>query len=247
MKIKQFIINLYVMIRHPKSIALKKKGIRWDHYCELNKKWVVDAGINTILDVGANVGDFAKTIREVLPDARIYSLEPLPDCFDTLKNVLPGDSNFKPLNIAAGSKKEVMQFYRSFHSPSSSFLKMEDIHKQAFPDSREGQINEALDVNVDTLDNIFSAERIENNILVKIDVQGFEAEVIAGAKQILAKAKIVFIEMSFVGLYKNLPLFHDIYTKLYEMGFRYKGALAQMIHPDTGEVVQMDAIFVKES
>lgn len=242
---KQFLINLYVAIRHPKSIALKRKGIRWDHYCELNKKWILDSGINTVLDVGANVGDFAKLIREIMPEVQIYSLEPLPDCFDKLKEILPGDKKFRPLNTAAGSKKEILKFYRSFHSPSSSFLQMEDVHKDAFPDSYEGQSRESLDVNVDTLDNIFASENLKDNILLKVDVQGFEAEVISGAQNMLSRAKIVFIEMSFVSLYKDIPLFHDIYQKLYEKGFRYKGALAQMIHPDTGEVVQMDAIFVK--
>lgn len=234
------------MIRHPRAIKLYLKGIKYDHFCELNKGWIKNAGINTVLDVGANVGDFAKIVREVMPEVKIYSLEPLPDCFDTLRNVLPGDKNFFPINIAAGSKADTLKFYRSFHSPSSSFLQMEDVHKEAFPQSKDGQAAEPLDVKVNTLDSIFSDKDIKQNILLKIDVQGFENEVIAGASSVLSRTSIVLIEMSFVKLYKNLPLFHDIYSQLYSHGFKFRGNLAQMLHPATGEVVQVDAIFVKE-
>lgn len=245
-RIKNFIVQLYIMVRHPKSIGLKRKGIKYEHYFEVNKKWIIESGIKTVLDVGANIGDFAKLMREVLPEAKIYSFEPLPDCFDKLKNALPGDSNFFPINIAAGSKPDVLKFYRSFHSPSSSFLQMEDAHKEAFPQSKDGQSAEALDVKVDTLDNIFADKNPEQKILLKIDVQGFEGEVIDGAPKMLAAASIVIIEMSFVKLYKNLPLFHDIYSKMYSHGFKFRGNLAQMLHPVTGEVVQVDAIFIKE-
>jgi FkbM family methyltransferase len=245
-RIKRLIVQIYVMIRHPKAIRLYSKGIRYDHFCELNKGWIKSAGIKTVIDVGANVGGFAKIIREVLPDVAIYSLEPLPDCFEKMRNVLPNDTNFFPLNIAAGSKKDVLKFYRSFHSPSSSFLQMEDVHREAFPDSRDGQSKQALDVPVDSLDSIFSDKRIEQNILLKLDVQGFEGEVIDGAIDLLSKTSVVLIEMSFVKLYKNIPLFHDIYHKLYNHGFKFRGNLAQMLHPVTGEVVQADAIFIKE-
>jgi len=245
-RLKRFIVQLYVMLRHPSSIRLKLKGIKYDHFCELNKKWIIDSGIKTVIDVGANVGDFAKIIREVLPQARIYSLEPLPDCFEKMKLALRNDKNFFPLNIAAGSKEDTLKFYRSFHSPSSSFLEMEDLHKRAFPQSSEGQSPEPINVNVNTLDKIFSDIQPEKNILLKIDVQGFEAEVINGASGLLSITTIVLIEMSFVKLYKNLPLFHDIYTLMYAQGFKFRGTLAQMLQADTGEVVQIDAIFIKE-
>jgi hypothetical protein len=78
-------------------------------------------------------------------------------------------------------------------------------------------------------------------------VQGFELEAIEGARTILEDAKIVILEMSFLKIYENLPLFHDVYEKMYNLGFRFRGSLAQMLHPQTGEIVQTDAIFVKEN
>lgn len=52
--------------------------------------------------------------------------------------------------------------------------------------------------------------------------------------------------MSFANLYKGQPLFHDAYEALYGNGYRFHGSLAQMVHPETGEIVHTDAIFIKE-
>ncbi len=245
-KIKLGIVEAYTMARHPEAIALKRKGIKYEHFRDLNKKWITDLGIKTVLDVGANVGDFAKLAREVFPDAAIYSFEPLPDCFAQLRSSLPGDTNFFPIETGVGSRDETLDFFRSFHSPSSSFLKMEEFHKEAFPYTNEGQAAEPLKISVKTLDGLLSGKELEKNILVKIDVQGFEIQAIEGAEQILDAARIVILEMSFAHLYQGQPLFHDVYENMYERGYRFRGSVAQMLHPETGEIVQTDAIFVKE-
>lgn len=245
MSLKSFIVQSYYSLRYPKARELKRKGIRFDHFRELNRSWLAASNIRTVLDVGANEGQFAKLARAVFPLAKIYSFEPLPDCFEKLQHALPGDTNFFPLNQAAGSSESVLEFFRSVHSPSSSFLKMEELHKEAFPESSAGQVQEAIPVKVNTLDNIAGEAKPEKNILLKIDVQGFEKEVLQGAINMIKDVKVVIIEMSLAKLYKDQPLFHDIYMMMHERGFRYKGNLSQMSHPQTDEVVQLDAIFVK--
>lgn len=245
-KLKSAIVQGYTMARHPEAIALKRKGIKYEHFRDLNKPWIRELDINTVLDVGANVGDFAKLAREVFPKAAIYSFEPLPDCFAQLRSALPGDTNFFPLETGIGRREETLDFYRSFHSPSSSFLKMEEFHKEAFPETKEGQAAEPLKVSARTLDSLLVGKELKPNILVKIDVQGFELEAIAGATGTLNAAKIAILEMSFARLYDGQPMFHEVYEKMYSLGFRFHGSLAQMLHPVTGEVVQTDAIFVRE-
>src|SRR5262245_29408599 len=123
-RLKSITVQAYVMARHPEAIRLRRKGIKYEHYCNLNKRWIAELGIGTVLDVGANVGEFAKLAREVFPSAAIYSFEPLPDCYALLRSALPGDANFFPIEIGVGSRHETLEFYRSFHSPSSSFLEM---------------------------------------------------------------------------------------------------------------------------
>jgi FkbM family methyltransferase len=245
-KIKSALVDGYTMARHPESIALKRKGIKYEHYRDLNKPWLTNYGINTVLDIGANVGDFAKLAREVFPQAAIYSFEPLPDCFAQLKSSLPGDTNFFPIETGVGRQDATLDFYRSFHSPSSSFLKMEEFHKEAFPETSNGQDSKPIKINVRTLDGILAGKDLRENVLFKLDVQGFELQAIAGATETLARSKLVIIEMSFAQLYEGQPLFHDVYESMYGHGFRFRGSLAQMLHPETGEIVQTDAIFVKE-
>lgn len=245
-EIKSSLIDVYYYFKYPESRGLKKKGIRFDHYRELNCEWLKKISIQSIFDVGANEGQFAKLSREVFPSATIYSFEPLPDCFEKLKSALTGDSKFFAYNIAAGSSESEIEFYRSIHSPSSSFLQMEDVHKEAFPESRKGQVKEAILVKVNTLDAIYDRIKPAAEILLKIDVQGFEKEVLLGSQSMMNHVKVVIMEMSFVKLYKDQPLFHDIYMMMYERGFRFHGTLSQMLHPLTREVVQIDAIFVKE-
>lgn len=235
------------MARHPESIALKRKGIRYEHYRDLKKQWILDLGIKTVIDIGANTGQFAKLARAVFPEASIFSFEPLPDCFAELRSALPGDTRFFPFECGIGSSEQTLEFFRSFHSPSSSFLKMEEFHKEAFPYSSEGQAAEPVVVKVMTLDGALANRVIEENILIKIDVQGYELEAIEGAGAMLERAKVVILEMSFAKLYAGQPLFHDVYEKMYGLGYRFRGSLAQMAHPQTGEVVQTDAIFVNEN
>src|SRR6185369_15495578 len=128
-KLRSAVVQGYTMTRHPEAIRLKRKGIKYEHYRDLKKQWLIDLDIQTVLDVGANVGDFAKLAREVFPKAAIYSFEPLPDCYAELKSSLPGDANFFPIECGIGSTEQTLEFFRSFHSPSSSFLKMEELHK----------------------------------------------------------------------------------------------------------------------
>jgi len=246
-RIKSTIVQGYVMTRHPESIRLMRKGIKYEHYRDLKKQWLLDEDIHTVLDIGANVGNFAKLSREVFPDATIYSFEPLHDCFEKLTNSLPDDDNFVPIECGVGSHEEKLEFFRSFHSPSSSFLKMEEFHKEAFPYTNEGQSAEPVEIQVKALDDLLRERELVKNVLTKIDVQGFEMEVIEGAKRTLGQTKAVIIEMSFAELYAGQPLFHDVYEKMYSLGFRFHGCLAQMHHPGTGEVVQTDAIFVNEN
>src|SRR5258705_4321349 len=91
--------------------------------------WLRAIGINTILDIGANTGQFAQRIRRVLPDAMIYSFEPLPDCFEQLKGNLASCVNFRAFNFALGDRTGELMFQRNEYSPSSSFLRMADLHR----------------------------------------------------------------------------------------------------------------------
>ncbi len=235
------------MARHPEAIGLRRRGIDYEHYRNLRRGWLLDAGVRTILDIGANTGQFARLAREVFPGAAVYSFEPLPDCFESLKTALPAGSNFHPINCAVGEAEGTLEFRRAVHSPSSSFLKMTKLHEESFPESTGGQEERALSVAVRTLDGVARELPLREPMLVKIDVQGYEDRVVAGGAETLRRAFAVIMETSFVRLYEGQPLFEDMYQRMLALGFDYQGSIEQMVSPADGRVVQADSIFVRRN
>ena len=220
---------------------LKKIGINYQRYKLFDKKWLLNSNINTIIDIGANIGEFTAIFGELFPEATIYAFEPLPDCYEQLVKRAENYTTVKAFNIGLGNEKGSLNIQKSSWHPASSFREMGELHKQNYPYSAQ---SEDIKVRVDTLDNILRDKRIEKNILIKLDVQGFEDEVIKGGMQIFKQAKIVVVECSFQELYKNEPLFDGIYSLLKQFGFRYRGSLKQSFNKDNDTYLQADCIFI---
>ncbi|NDV95253.1 FkbM family methyltransferase [Dysgonomonas sp. 521] len=204
--------------------------------------WLKQAGIKSILDIGANTGQFAKKIRLIFPDADIFSFEPIPTIYNKLVANFEGDNKFKAFNYGLGDEEGNTDFHLNDFSDSSSFLEMNRIHKENFPFTENENI---IKVQVKRLDNILNVNSIEKPYLLKLDVQGFEEKVIAGGSSIVENAEYIITEVSFVELYQNQPLFDKIYTILKNKGFVYMGNFEQLRGKD-GKILQADAIFKKE-
>jgi len=198
--------------------------------------WIKNQNIKTVLDIGANVGQFVKEIRERLSEAQIYSFEPLKECFEKLLKI----DGLKAFNFALGDKEGVVEMNKSRYSPSSSLLQMSDAHKTLFPHTKEHSPEK---IEVKRLDDI--KLNLKPEILIKVDVQGFEGKVIEGGAETFKKAKVILIENSFVELYQDQPLFDKIYQKLKSLGFEYQSSKEQKINKHTGEVISEDSIFVR--
>jgi FkbM family methyltransferase len=196
------------------------------------------------LDIGANTGQFTKTILALLPNSKIYSFEPLPDCFKELQQFTDRHSNITVLNVGIGDKSGSLSFEQNAFSPSSSFLKMADAHKQAYVHT---QNTKTVEVKIDRLDDITEDFNLGSSLLIKIDVQGYEDKVLQGGMKTIQQAKIVIIETSFVHLYESQPLFDNIYNSFRDWGFSYFGTIDQASDPKTGQILQGDAIFIKDN
>ena len=144
--------------------------------------------------------------------------------------------------FALGKEECISTIYHNEFSPSSSLLMMTDKHRKAFPFTINN-IEEKIQICI--LDRIISELVVQTPALMKIDVQGYELNVLLGAEKSLNLIDILIIETSFVKLYENQPLFDDIYCYLKERNFLYKGNFEQIEHPCSGEILQADAIFVK--
>jgi FkbM family methyltransferase len=206
-------------------------------------RWLQDLKIKTVLDVGANAGRFATMINKILPGVKIYSFEPIKDCFEILKQLEKSNHNLKTFNFALGNKSGEQTIFKNEFLPSSSLLSMAESHKNIFPYTRESKPET---INIKTLDSISDEIEFLSRVLLKVDVQGFELEVLKGAKESLKSIEIIIIETSYLELYESQPLFDDVYTFLKNSGFVYYGNFDQMPDPKTGLVLQSDAIFIKK-
>jgi len=210
----------------------------------LNKQWLLQSGIRTILDIGANTGQFARVIHEILPQAFIYSFEPLHDCFEELQRTMGRVENFQAFNTAVADLEGDATFYRNEWSPSSSLRPMKQLHKDNFPFTSREYINT---VKVRRLDDYQNELTIRDNLLIKLDVQGSEDRVISGGNNLIQRARILVVETSMESLYDGQPLFKDILSILGSKGFTYKGSLSQLMSPIDGSVLQTNAVFKREA
>jgi len=241
-KLNYRIDQFYDIINYPGILKARRDGIYFSMYKMLYK--INKQGIepNTIIDIGASIGMFSKTANHFWANAKIYSFEPLNTSFKKLVNDVNGNPNIELFNFALGDKREKTIINESSYEYSSSILEMSDIHKTAFPYTANSTKQE---IEIYTLDEIFSNKRIVTPVLLKLDVQGFELNVLKGGLRFLKNVDYILIELSFKELYKGQPLFNELYSFLSEKGFELIDVLDYSRNPNTFEMLQVDALFCK--
>ncbi len=194
----------------------------------------------TILDIGANDGLSARIFRELMPGVKILSFEPLFSCFQQVEAVLQQNPPGRAFHFALGDSNEESVIHRNEFTPSSSFLPLDSVHEQSFPQS----INTVAEiVQIKRLDDICESLGIVNPFVAKIDVQGFEDKVLQGGQKTFSRASAVVVELSSVSLFKGQPLFDDVHRQMRDLGFVFCGVVDQMQSPVDGRILQFDALY----
>lgn len=206
--------------------------------------WLREWKIRTVLDIGANVGQFASQMHRLLPDARMYSFEPLPDCYRQLLQKMEQVETFRAFNFALGDRNGREQIYRNDFTPSSSLLPMDGQLAQSFPFAATATPQQ---IEIRRLDDLAEELALEQPILMKIDVQGMEDKVLLGAENVLALTSILIVETSFRTLYRGQALFDGIYRLLGERGFTFMGSEHNIRDPKDGRVLQADSVFMRQN
>lgn len=200
---------------------------------------VAFAGRNfgTVLDVGANKGQFAAFVSHRWPGARLVCFEPLPAPSARLSKVVGGDTEIH--RIALGDCSGEAEMHLASREDSSSLLALGDAQKRLFS-MHESRI---VRVPVRRLDDVVRPEELVAPILLKIDVQGFEFEVLKGATGILGVIDEVYVECSFLELYVGQRLASEVTEFLQGFGFTKAGRFNVCRH--NGTDVQADILFVR--
>ena len=206
-------------------------------------KLMSSCGIDLIFDVGANIGQFAEEIRKLGYKGRIVSFEPLTSAFRVLEKKSAGDPAWEIVNIALGSEDSKNRINISENSYSSSILDMMPTHLKADPSS---QYIDKEEVTVQRLDSVFDRYFHEGDRLyLKIDTQGYEKHVIDGAEHSLDKVMCIQMEVSLVPLYDGELLLVDMIGLMSKKGFFPWALEAEFADPETGQLLQVNTIFVR--
>jgi FkbM family methyltransferase len=199
--------------------------------------------IDTVIDVGANVGQYGASLRASGFSGRIVSCEPLSDAVARLQRRAAKDPRWTAIRTAVGAEPGTLEINVSANSYSSSVLPMTSAHTGAAPGS---EYVGAEQVDVTTIAALVEAEGIDPaRTWLKIDTQGYEAQVLAGAGALLGSFAAVQLELSFVPLYEGQELFDDVVARLTGAGLTMFGLDAGFSDPRTGRTLQCDGVFVR--
>jgi FkbM family methyltransferase len=192
-----------------------------------------------VVDVGANRGQFALASRNWFPNAKIVSFEPLNEPAEIFRKVFEDDPLVTLHEMALGQEVRETVIHVSNADDSSSLLPITDLQNELFNGTSEKEVRR---VNVKPLDAVMSKSEIQAPALLKMDVQGFEKEVLLGCETLLSRFSYVYVECSFVELYAGQSLAHEVISFLGGHGFGLSG-IYNMSYDRSGLAVQGDFFF----
>jgi len=228
--------------------AVRKMGfdlVRFPHPSERHRRSLLESlEVDLVLDVGANTGQFGTRLRrEVGYAGRIVSFEPMAAAFAELARQSSSDPLWEARNHALGDRETEAEIHVAGNSYSSSLLEMLPAHLEAEPGSKYVA---SETVRVKSLDGLFEGLREgARSVLLKLDVQGFEKQVLDGAAASLPHIAAVQMEMALVPLYSGETLFRDHWARMETLGYELVSVEPAFNDPRTGRLLQVDGIFCR--
>lgn len=241
MMIKAFLKKSIKLVQIAQS-SIMSRGLRYGVAASTEHKGLIsNLDVRQCIDIGSNKGQFALLIRGVHPEAEIYAFEPLLKPFETLEKVFSEDTKFHCFNVAVGQDSSDTQINVSASNDSSSLLEITDLQVEIFPGTQKESIET---IAVRPLKNYIEKFKRNQNTLLKIDVQGYELEVLQASACYLSEVRWVYVEASFKELYKDQAFAHEVITFLSSYNFRLTGVYnAGYSH---GYCVQGDFLFERD-
>lgn len=192
-----------------------------------------------IVDVGANRGQFSLAAKIAHPTCRVIAFEPLEEAAAVFGKVFSESPDITLKQHAIGNANVLQSIHISEKNDSSSLLPIGTRQVQLYPNSTE--VSQRT-IQVKSLPESFDRSELISPALLKIDVQGFEKEVIDGCGELLSSFDYIYCECSFVELYESQPLAPEIISTLADRGFLLQGVYCCSFD-GKGVCIQADLLF----
>lgn len=223
---------------------VRTKHQHGDHAAHLRNLFAAK-GVDCVIDVGANVGQYGTFLRKLGFKGHIVSFEPVPGAFAGLEKARAGDPKWSAHRLALGDKAEerTMNVY-SGSGQFSSFLRANDYAKgiwSSLSDVEERSMPiRRLDAVYDELVAPLGCERV----MLKLDTQGFDRQAFEGARGILPKVVALQSELSLIPVYEGAPTGYDLLNDFHREGFFVSGMYPINREPSLA-VIEFDCVLVR--
>jgi FkbM family methyltransferase len=197
--------------------------------------------LSTVVDIGANRGQFALCIRRLYPQAQIFSFEPLRKPARAWMRNFGADTRARLFNKAIALHAGSATMYVSRWDVSSSLLPFAQAQHDNFPLTEEAS-REVVETT--TLETCVDEHSILGSALLKLDVQGFELSALQGCGPLLERFRYVYVEASFIELYIGQALATQVIEFLLSRGFSLV-CVANLSYGASARPIQADFLFSK--
>lgn len=199
--------------------------------------------IDTIIDVGANIGQYGTELRNIGYKGNIISFEPTREAFEKLSKCAKNDPLWKVFHSSLGERDGKAAINISKNSVSSSIL---DSLPELVESAPEASFIKKEEIDIKKLDSIFESLDLKNkNVYMKIDTQGYESQVLEGSRNSLPKIKGVQIEMALIPSYEGAIGFQEMSLKLQDLGFNLISIESGFYDKTTGKLMEVDGVFYR--
>ncbi len=193
----------------------------------------------TIIDGGANVGEYSADMRAQYPDAEIFAFEPTPKLFEGIRKRFADDRKITCYPQALGERKGKAVFHVTADTVSSSLL------EQADPAARSA--SEAIEVEVAALDDWAGDRVLARPVRLKLDIEGNELAALRGAARLLSQVDFVELETTFRNARQGQPSLRELLNFMHEHQFELVDIYPGILDAATGRSDWADVLFAKKT